>query len=210
MVKIYSFGLWREQKLCLTNILFCLVPCFAGGKAAWRSLPCQHSNVAGVGFLSAFVLPVQFPFIISWQNPSPLTSSEKFSQILLGYFSLGLSPQVSGCTCLSTRLLRALSIKALPVFMLPEGRLFSIFVSASISQRPSSYALSESSWTQLPTQSRGIEARSAGLDGTFPTGCKMAQEPTWHPHWPPFLKALHVCSLPLESSSSGKLLLATL
>lgn len=65
----------------------------------------------GVGFLSAFIFLVQppasagmpFPFITAYQNRSFLTSSEKFSQILPGDFSLLPSPQMSGCPCLSAR-----------------------------------------------------------------------------------------------------------
>lgn len=137
MVKMYSFGLWRTEIMFDKYLILPSSPfCWKKSSIKIVALPAFK---CGVGFLSAFIFLVQspastempFPFIIAYQNPSPLTSSEK-----------GISPFHLPHRCLNALACPpgTLSIRALPPFRLLGGRLFPIMVFTSVS-----HALSECS-----------------------------------------------------------------
>lgn len=147
---------------------------------------------------------VPFPITIAYQSPSLFTSSEKFSQILPGLFLP--SPFPHWC-CLD-------AFAAFP----PGPFLFSRSWRAGsfpyLYPHPSARALvawhlvnvtAFSCPDDLGSQQRLMEGWWAEVTFSL-RDVKRPRNLAWHPHWPPFQKPLQVCSLPLESSSSGPLL----
>lgn len=137
---------------------------------------------------------MRVPLLSSPQRSFPLS----FQGIISPFC---LYPQMSGCPCLYPIQSCIISIRALPPFMLLEGRVFPI--SISICQSPGRLALSECSWTQLPRwchQSRGVEGGLVGRDGASPKGCEQSRNPAWHSH--SFLRAFE-CLLPSRNVTWG-------